>query len=106
MKALKSLVIGMGILILLGLGVVVAALISGVNDTSDSTERRTVTLDVPAACRVARMTAVDGRLALRLTGPEGAACPALVLLDADTGAVHTTIRTAPGARATDRDGPG
>lgn len=103
MKALKSVVIGMGILILLGLGVVVAAIISRVNDDGETVARSNVRLDLPAACRVGGMTAVDTRLAVRVTGPAGADCPAMVLIDPETGEVRTTIRvgtgsdTAPGA---------
>jgi len=95
MKALKSVVIGMGILILLGLGVVVAAIISRVNDGGETVARASVRLDLPAACQVGRMTAVDNRLAVRVSGPEDADCPAVVLIDPETGAVRTTIRLGP-----------
>jgi hypothetical protein len=104
MKALKGLVIGMGILILLGLGVVVAALVGEVNDAADAPAKRTVSLDLPPDCRVAGMRAVDDHLALRVTGPDGAACPALLVFDPASGAVRTVVHTATGARAAAPDG--
>jgi hypothetical protein len=99
MKALKGVVIGMGVLILLGLGVVVAAIISRVNDGGEPRARAEVTLDLPSACGVGGMTAVDGRLAVRVAGPAGADCPAMVLIDPDTGQVRTTIRVGAGPGA-------
>ncbi len=104
MKALKGLVIGMGILILLGLGIVVAALVGEVNNAADSPAKRTVSLDLPTGCRVAGMRAVDDHLALRVTGPDGAACPALLLFDPAAGEVRTTVHAATGARADGPDG--
>jgi hypothetical protein len=97
MKALKGVVIGMGVLILLGLGVVVAAIISRVNEGGETTARSSVNLDLRPACRVADVTAVDSRLAVRVTGPDRAACPAVLLIDPNTGEVRTTIRVGVGA---------
>ncbi len=99
MKALKGLVIGMGILILLGLGVVVAALVGAVDDARETPAKRTVSLDLPPGCALAGMRTVDDHLALRVTGPDGAACPALLLFDPAAGEVRTVVHTAAGARA-------
>ena len=106
MKALKGVVIGMGILILLGLGVVVAAIVGEVNGSRESPEKRTVSLDLPAGCRIAGMRAVDDRLALRVTGPDGAACPALLVFDPASGKVDTVVHGATGARAADEEPDG
>lgn len=91
MKALKGVVIGMGVLILLGLGVVVAAIVGQVNDSGE-TARTSVRLDLPPACQIGDIEALDNRLAVRVNGPDGANCPSVLLLDQDTGEVRTTIR--------------
>lgn len=102
MKALKALVIGMAVLIVLGLGVVVAKIIA---DSSDATGSRadlgTVHLGLPEACRIAGMTGVDDHLVVRPEGPADAGCGELVVVDPEAGAV--VGRIAPGA-APEADG--
>jgi hypothetical protein len=96
MKALKALVIGMGVLILVGLAVVVAAIVSkfGGGDTPAEVAGPRH-LDLPEGCRIAAMTATEDRLALRVTGPVAADCARILLIDPDTGKVTATLR--PGA---------
>lgn len=105
MKALKAVVIGMGLLILLGLAVVVATLASRVSDDSERSagkgERREVALGVSAACEVAGLAEADDIVALHLDGPAEADCPAVLLLDPGSGEVRRVLRTGRGARGDD-----
>ncbi|SDF45723.1 hypothetical protein SAMN05216241_101156 [Limimonas halophila] len=95
MKALKALVIGMAVLIVLGLGVVVAKIIA---DSSDATGPRadlgTLHLGLDDACRIAGVTGTDDRLVVRLDGPADAGCGEVLLVDPGAGKV--VGRIAPG----------
>jgi hypothetical protein len=99
MKALKAVVIGMGLLILLGLALVVAAIVSRVSDDSEESAGegapREVALGVAPACKVAGLAEAEDLLALRLEGPAEADCPAVLLVDPANGAVQRVLRTAP-----------
>lgn len=129
MKALKALVIGMGLLILLGLAVVIATLASRVKDDSgtaakpESAETPAETpvaraLNLPAGCRIAAMApAGEDRLALRIAAKadaapgadsdaegdaDGGTCARVLLIDPESGRVATTLHphALPAARAT------
>lgn len=93
MKALKGVVIGMGVLILLGLAVVIAAIVSRVNDGGSQTAERveSVALGLAPVCHVVAMSPADGLLALRIEGDESAACPSVILFDPASGAVQQRI---------------
>lgn len=94
MKALKALVIGMGILILLGTAVVIATVVSRVS-SPDGAGFGTLHLDLPASCRIAEATAAQERLVLRLEGPAKDGCGRLVVVDPGAGVVLGRI--VPGA---------
>jgi hypothetical protein len=90
MQALKVLVIGMGLVVVVGVAVVAVKLgqLGGEEKPPES-----VRVTLGSGCRVAEMDAVANRLALRL---DGVGCPAAVLLvDPRTGAVVGNIGVAP-----------
>ncbi|RDD61950.1 hypothetical protein [Ferruginivarius sediminum] len=94
MQALKALVIGMGILILLGTAVVIVTLVSRVGGVEDK-GFGTLYLDLPESCRIAAVTAMEGRAVLRLSGPAKDGCGRLVVVDPLEGSVLGRIE--PGA---------
>lgn len=112
MKALKALVIGMGILILLGLAVVIAAIVArvgGDDETADSGPGfGTLHLGLPESCRIADARPADGKLVLRLAGPAKDGCGDLIVVDPAEGAVlgRITPDAAPELPDTGADGQG
>jgi uncharacterized protein YcnI len=85
MRALKVVVVAMGVLILAGLAVVaitVAKRASGPTEKPGTFE--TATLAVPSGCRVIEMVPAGERLLLRLG--EGERCRAILVVDLKTGA--------------------
>lgn len=102
MKAVKAVVIGMGILILLGLGVVVAAIVSRVGEEGEAEKQASavVGLDLPSDCRLSRMVGAADYIALRLEGPRTDRCPSIVLLSPESGKVVRKIYTRNGPTAT------
>jgi len=102
MKALKALVIGMAVLIVLGLGAVIAKIVADSGGaTASADDLGTLHLGLPDACRIAQIATVDDHLVVRADGPAGAGCGELVVVDPEAGAV--VGRIAPGA-APEADG--
>jgi len=98
MKALKALVIGMAVLIVLGTGAVIAKLVAESGRATAAGEPfGTVHLGLPDACRIAGVTAADDRLVVRAEGPAEAGCGELFVVDPGEGAV--VGRIAPGEAA-------
>lgn len=103
MRILKSVVIGMAVLIVFGMGLLVYGLAQrSVNgDVADdgSTERANrpafgdITLPLGDGCSIADMAVEDERLYIR-SGPEGD-CAGVYVLDTATGALVGTVRVAP-----------
>ena len=85
MRALKALVIVMGVLIVVGTGVVIVTVARRVSHVAHPAAAPiAATLDLPAGCGVAEMTSVGDRLALRLAGDGD--CRRIILVDPATGA--------------------
>jgi len=84
MQPLKLLVIVMGVVIVVGLGIVVAAVIQRLGKHGAGGGRfDTANLLLPKGCRVAEMAAAGARLALRLgDGPD---CQIILLVDPESG---------------------
>lgn len=108
MRALKALVIGMGVLIALALVLLIYGLVKKSADpdwklfgAAPAPESRMaqpfgeVPLPMPADCRIAGMTAVAGLVYLRLEGADPA-CNAVIAVDAARGTLLG--RLAPGGR--------
>ena len=86
MRALKALVIIMGVLIVAGTGVVIYLVAKRVGQSGRlAAGPVAASLALPAGCTVAEMTALGERLALRLAG-EGD-CRQILLVDPASGAV-------------------
>lgn len=96
MRALKALVIVMGVLIVIGLGVVVVTIVkrsARLADSSSTTSFGRTDVAVPPGSRVVE-TAVDGhRLVLRLTLADGR--DRLLVVDLRTGREAGTIDLTP-----------
>jgi len=97
MKALKALVIGMGILILLGLAVVIAAIVARMGNSGEGARAAfgTLHLGLPESCRIAAARPLQDRLVLRLAGPRKDGCGEVIVVDPEAGRV--VGRIAPGA---------
>jgi len=100
MNALKALVIGMGVLIVIGIGLVGYGLMRGKQvsqpqaiaiATTDSAPFD-VTLMAPHGAKLEQMSTTADRIVLRYTGPEG---DKLLLVDAHTGHLAGTLALAP-----------
>lgn len=88
MQALKGLVIGMGILIVLGLALVAYGLVSRVSETGDAaTGFGEVSLALPAGCSIAEARGHEGRLILRAEGPEERGCQQVIVVDMASGEI-------------------
>ncbi len=101
MKALKTLVIGMGLLIVIGIGLVGFGLARGKHPATPVTESGatdiksgffTSELPVPRGAKLEQVTATGDRLVLRFSSAEG---DKLVLLDARSGQLAGTITLIP-----------
>lgn len=106
MKALKTLVIGMGLLIVIGIALVGYGLTRSKPQpgaTVADTQARTAVpeaksgyftseLPVPKGAHLEQVTAAGDRLVLRFSSPEG---ERLVLLDARTGQLAGTVALVP-----------
>jgi hypothetical protein len=99
MRALKILVVVMGVMIVVGTGVLIAVIAGrlsrGGATTGGARPFGTTAIDVPRGARIEAMTAGPDRLVLELTLAEGGR--ELVVIDLITGARLGTIelRTAP-----------
>jgi hypothetical protein len=99
MKALKALVIGMALLIVVGIGLVGYGLMRGKQPAkplvmvhgSDSFD---VHLAVPPGAKLEQMATAGDRIVLRFSGPEG---DKLLLVDPLTGELAGTIALVPAA---------
>ncbi|MCG8594772.1 MAG: hypothetical protein MI785_10450 [Kiloniellales bacterium] len=96
MQALKTLVIGMGVLIVIGFVLLVVGLANkfaqgGKAGFGD------VEVAVPDGCTVAETLAEGDRLLLRLEGPAARGCAQVMVIDLESGAVQGRLRLAPGA---------
>ena len=95
MKALKALVISMGLLIVVGIALVGYALSRG-KQTPAATDIKggtfTSELPVPKGAKLEQVSAAGDRLVLRFSSPEG---EKLVLLDGHTGQLAGTISLVP-----------
>ncbi len=88
MRALKALVIGMGVLIVAGLVVLAYAIV----DKAGKPEAASVaqsSIFIPKGAEIAETALGEGRIALRLTLADGSG--RLILIDAATGRVTGTI---------------
>lgn len=83
MRALKILVIVMGLLIVIGLTVIFATLAKRMTAGSEPGGFESATISLPKGCRVVEMAAAGPRLALRLG--DGPACEAIIFVDPATG---------------------
>ena len=88
MQALKVLVIGMGILIVLGLVLVAYGLMSRVSENGGGAEGfGVVSLGLPAGCSIAEARGHEGRLILRTQGPEARGCQQVIVVDLASGQI-------------------
>ena len=96
MKALKALVFGMGILIVVGIGLVGYALSRGKQPQQPLTIVEVApfeaTVPVPRGARLEQVTTAGDRIVLRFSGAEG---DKLVVLNAHTGEAAGTITLVP-----------
>ena len=121
MRALKVLVIGMGVLILGGLAVVIATIVARMDDeTGPATDGGSrapsvgpaadgpaadafvTPLPLPEGCRVADLAGAGGVLALRLAGPVPV-CDRVLLVDPASGRLTGTLRAPMGTPPPPRD---
>jgi Family of unknown function (DUF6476) len=97
MRALKILVVVMGVLIVIGFGVLIAGIASKMSrDRPGASAERpfaTTALDIPHGARIEAMTAAPNRLILELALPDGER--QLVVIDLATGARLGTIALRP-----------
>ncbi len=113
MRALKALVIGMGVLIVVGTVVVAVKmfqLASGLDGSAGSGSGAaagdgfgTLGLGMAASCEVADAVATEGGLVLRYAGPAKDGCDVLHVVEPDGGRLVGTI--APHAAAPRADAP-
>ena len=88
MQALKGLVIGMGILIVLGLALVAYGLVSRVSKNGgEGAGFGEMSLGLPAGCSIAEARGHEGRLILRAEGPEDRGCQQIIIVDMASGKI-------------------
>lgn len=95
MQALKAVVIGMAVLIVVGMVVVIVTIANRLGKgPKPAAPVATVaaSLALPAGCSVVEMTAVGDRLALRLAGSGD--CREILLVDPRSGALAGRLRLA------------
>lgn len=102
MQALKALVIFLGVLIIAGLALVIYGLVDRFSDPTggpSGTGTRAgfgeATVELPVPCRIAEAHLENGRLVLRTEGPAAAGCPAVVVLDPESGREVGRVIVAP-----------
>ena len=88
MRALKALVIGMGVLIVAGIVVLVYAIVDKAAETGTMTFAP-AEIVIPKGAEIAETALGDGRIAVRLTMADGSG--RLILIDAATGRVTGTM---------------
>jgi len=93
MRALRILVIGMGILIVLGLILVAYGLVSRQSaEVRRASGFGEVTLPLPAGCDIAEAHARDDRLIVRVGGPAERGCQEVFVIDMANGKVLGRVR--------------
>ena len=94
MRALKTLVVVMGIMLIGGFAVLVAAIMSRVSRTGSPSRPFTATaIDIPREARIETMTAGSDRLVLDLLLPDNRR--QLLIIDLTTGARVGTVELHP-----------
>ena len=96
MKALKALVIGMGVLIVIGFVLLVVGLANKFSQAGKAGFGEAEVV-VPDGCSVAETLAEGDRLLLRLEGPAARGCAQVVVIDLESGEVRGRLRLAPSA---------
>ena len=92
MQALKVLVIGMGVLIVIGLALVAYGLIAKVGrDGQGAAGFGDVNIDLPAGCVIADARGQDGRLIVRTDGPAQRGCQRVFVIDLSDGRILGTV---------------
>lgn len=82
MRALKALVIGMGILIVIGMGLVVYGMIRQAENLSSRQTFGEASISIPPGCTVAETSSGDrGLLILRLQGAADDNCQQVLVFD-------------------------
>ncbi len=88
MQALKALVIGMGILIVIGLGFVAYGLVSRASKLAPAeADLGDISLDLPVGCAIAEARAEAGRLIVRAEGPGERGCQQILVIDLESGKI-------------------
>ena len=101
MQALKALVIGMGILIVLGLALVAYGLVSRVSKTDGAAAGfGDVALGLAAGCTIAEARGHEGHLIRRVQGPEERGCQQVLILDIASGEIRGRIHGQTGTAQT------
>ena len=96
MRALKALVIGMGVLIVIGVVVLVYAIIDRAGKTNGlETMAAQSQIDLPAGAQIVETSIGDGRIVVRLSLADGS--QRLLLIDADTGGRIGAVNLKPGS---------
>ncbi|MHA1600182.1 MAG: hypothetical protein ACTSW2_05100 [Alphaproteobacteria bacterium] len=92
MRALKALVVFMGVLIAVGLGLLTYAVIGGLpfDRSSGSGDMQPggfgdTTVVLPSGCVIAEAVVAEGTLVLRIDGPAERGCQLVILLDPESG---------------------
>jgi hypothetical protein len=85
MQALKTLVIFMGVLIVLGVALLVYGLSTRLSDGSDAGGFGEVALPLPAGCVLAEARAAGERLIVRSDGPAERGCQQVFVVDLASG---------------------
>lgn len=92
MRAVKALVIGMGILIIVGLGLVVYGVVRQADNLISRDTFGEVTIPLPAGCTLAEASADDrGLVVLRLQGKADDGCRQVLLFDSRSGEMRGRI---------------
>lgn len=86
MRALKALVVFLGLLIAAGLALLTYAVIGGLPDARPKGFGDT-TVDLPPGCVIAEAVLAGGTLVLRADGPAERGCQRVILLDPESGRV-------------------
>ncbi len=101
MRALKVLVIAMGVAIVVGFAVVVVTVATRVGDQGGQPEGEAgfgrMAAGVPEGCAVAAMEPAGARVLLHLDGPAERGCAAIIVVDITSGRRLGIIDLTPGA---------
>lgn len=92
MRALKVMVIVMGVLLAVGFTVVIVALANRMTSDKKAVGFGEITLPVPEGCGIAEATSDGERVILRLEGLAERGCREVVIVDLESGAVLGRIQ--------------